>query len=136
MRHGFRHSCRNSSDLRGEIPESCDPGRHSPGPMALKASVCNTQVPQAALKSRSPLQAMKDWHKLKPKLFRKKPYILAGCDGIAGPPVHRSTSRGVWIFSCHATDTMESLGKPPMICATGPWPLDHAQGHFPACECC
>ena len=44
MRHGFRHSCRNSSDLHGEIPESCDPGRHSTGPMALKASVCNTQV--------------------------------------------------------------------------------------------
>ncbi|MET4130009.1 hypothetical protein ACSSV6_003342, partial [Roseovarius sp. MBR-38] len=30
--------------------------------------------------SRSPLQAMKDWHKLKPQLFRKKPYYLPGCD--------------------------------------------------------
>lgn len=94
MQHGFRHSCRNSSDLRGEIPESCDPGRHSPGPMALKASVCNTLLPQAALKSRSLLQAMKDWHKLKPELFKKKPYILAGCDGIAGVPVHRPIGRG------------------------------------------
>ena len=40
----------------------------------------NTQLPQAALNSKSPLQAMKDWHKLKPELFKKQPYILAGCD--------------------------------------------------------
>jgi hypothetical protein len=26
------------------------------------------------------LQAMKDWHKLKPQLFRKQPYYLPGCD--------------------------------------------------------
>jgi hypothetical protein len=26
------------------------------------------------------LQAMKDWHKLKTKLFRKKPYYLPGWD--------------------------------------------------------
>jgi len=23
---------------------------------------------------------MKDWHKLKPKLFKKQPYYLPGCD--------------------------------------------------------
>jgi len=23
---------------------------------------------------------MKDWHKLKPELFKKRPYQLAGCD--------------------------------------------------------
>jgi len=40
----------------------------------------NTQLPQAALHARSPLQAMKDWHKLKPELFKKRPYQLAGCD--------------------------------------------------------
>jgi hypothetical protein len=32
------------------------------------------------LGSKSPLQAMKDWHKLKPELFRKQPYYLPGCD--------------------------------------------------------
>jgi hypothetical protein len=32
------------------------------------------------LGSKSPLQAMKDWHKLKPQLFRKQPYYLPGCD--------------------------------------------------------
>jgi len=40
----------------------------------------NTQLPQAALHARSPLQAMKDWHKLKPALFKKRPYQLTGCD--------------------------------------------------------
>ena len=40
----------------------------------------NQQLPQSALSSKSPLQAMKDWHKLKPQLFRKQPYYLPGCD--------------------------------------------------------
>ena len=40
----------------------------------------NQQLPQAALASRTPLQAMKDWHKLRPELFRKQPYYLTGCD--------------------------------------------------------
>jgi len=40
----------------------------------------NQQLPQSALGSKSPLQAMKDWHKLKQELFRKQPYYLPGCD--------------------------------------------------------
>lgn len=40
----------------------------------------NQQFPQSALGSRTPLQAMKDWRKLKPALFQKQPYHLAGCD--------------------------------------------------------
>ena len=40
----------------------------------------NQQLPQAALASRTPLQAMKDWHKLRPELFKKQPYYLTGCD--------------------------------------------------------
>ena len=40
----------------------------------------NQQLPQSALGSKSPLQAMKDWYKLKPELFKKQPYILPGCD--------------------------------------------------------
>jgi hypothetical protein len=40
----------------------------------------NQQLPQSALCSKSPLQAMKDWHKLKPELFKKQPYYLPGCD--------------------------------------------------------
>ena len=40
----------------------------------------NQQLPQSALASRTPLQAMKDWHKLRPELFKKQPYYLTGCD--------------------------------------------------------
>jgi len=32
------------------------------------------------LGSKTALQAMKDWQKFKPELFKKKPYYLPGCD--------------------------------------------------------
>jgi len=38
----------------------------------------NQQRPQSAIGSKPPLQAMKDWHKLRPELFRKQPYYLTG----------------------------------------------------------
>ena len=38
------------------------------------------QLPQSVLGSRTPLQAMKNWHKLKPELFKKSPYQLPGRD--------------------------------------------------------
>jgi hypothetical protein len=40
----------------------------------------NQELPQSALASRTPLQAMKDWHKLRSELFKKQPYYLTGCD--------------------------------------------------------
>ena len=40
----------------------------------------NTQFPQSALGSRTPMQAMKDWHKSNPKLFIKRPTNHPGCD--------------------------------------------------------
>ena len=40
----------------------------------------NQQLLQSALGSKTPLQAMKDWHKLKPELFNKQPYYRPGCD--------------------------------------------------------
>ena len=40
----------------------------------------NQQLPQSALGSKAPLQAMKDWHKLKSNLLNKQPYYLPGCD--------------------------------------------------------
>jgi hypothetical protein len=46
------------------------------------ARLTNQQLPQSALGSKSPLQAMKDWHKFKPQPFRKQPYYLPGCDTI------------------------------------------------------
>lgn len=39
----------------------------------------NQQLPQSALGSKTPLQAMQDWHKLKPELFKKQSYYLPGC---------------------------------------------------------
>ena len=38
----------------------------------------NQQLPQSALGSKTPLQAMRDWHGLKPDLFRKQPHYLTG----------------------------------------------------------
>jgi len=32
------------------------------------------------LGSKPPLQAMKDWYKLRPDLFKKQPYYRPGCD--------------------------------------------------------
>ncbi len=40
----------------------------------------NQQLPQSALGSKSPLQAMKDWHRLRSELFPKQPYCLPGGD--------------------------------------------------------
>jgi hypothetical protein len=51
----------------------------------------NQQLPQSALGSKTPLQAMKDWHKLKPQLFRKQPYHLPGCDSYIKPTSTQSS---------------------------------------------
>lgn len=40
----------------------------------------NQQLPQSVLGSKPPLQAMKDWYKLKLGLFKKQPYYRPGCD--------------------------------------------------------
>ena len=40
----------------------------------------NHQFPQSALKSRTPVQAMKDWYKTHPHLFHKRSYDRPGCD--------------------------------------------------------
>jgi transposase InsO family protein len=40
----------------------------------------NTQIPQSALKARTPVLEMKEWYSRKPELFRKPPYYLTGCD--------------------------------------------------------
>ncbi|MEO9149024.1 MAG: integrase core domain-containing protein, partial [Burkholderiaceae bacterium] len=40
----------------------------------------NHQLPQSALKSRTPLQTMKDWYATHPHLFHKRPCDRPGCD--------------------------------------------------------
>ncbi|CUH39447.1 Integrase core domain protein [Jannaschia seosinensis] len=49
----------------------------------------NQQLPQSALASKAPLQAMKDWHKIKPELFKKQPYYLPRCDRSSSPLLRR-----------------------------------------------
>ena len=40
----------------------------------------NQQLPQSALGNKSPLQAVKDWYKIRPELLKKQPYYRPGCD--------------------------------------------------------
>ena len=40
----------------------------------------NSQLPQSALKGRTPVSALKDWQRHRPELFRKRVYNHAGCD--------------------------------------------------------
>ncbi|WCM91757.1 IS481 family transposase [Acidovorax sp. NCPPB 2350] len=40
----------------------------------------NHQLPQSALGSKTPMQAVKDWYQEHPDLFHKRPYDRPGCD--------------------------------------------------------
>lgn len=40
----------------------------------------NHQLPQSALKSKTAMQAMKEWYQTHPYLFHKRPYDRLGCD--------------------------------------------------------
>ncbi len=40
----------------------------------------NHQLPPSALQSKTPMQAMKQWHQTYPDLFNKRPYDRPGCD--------------------------------------------------------
>ncbi|MFT6105131.1 MAG: hypothetical protein ACJA1E_001559 [Paracoccaceae bacterium] len=42
----------------------------------------NQQLPQSALGSKTPLQVIKDWHNLKPGMFKKQPYYRPRCDSL------------------------------------------------------
>ena len=58
--------------MRGRSPFSRTNGVHG--------SLYNTQLPQSALGSRTPMRAMKDWHKSHPHLFVKTPRNRPGRD--------------------------------------------------------
>ncbi len=45
----------------------------------------NHQLPQSALHSKTPIQAMKDWYASHPDLFHKRPYDRPGCDTYINP---------------------------------------------------
>ncbi len=40
----------------------------------------NGQLPQSVLKGRTLVDALKDWQRQRPGLFKKRPYNRAGCD--------------------------------------------------------
>ena len=44
----------------------------------------NGQLPQSVLKGQTPIGALKDWHRQKPELFKKRPYNHAGFDTYGG----------------------------------------------------
>ena len=44
------------------------------------AAVYNHHLPQSALKSKTPIQAMKLWHQSHPHLFNRRPYDRPGSD--------------------------------------------------------
>jgi hypothetical protein len=44
------------------------------------AALYSHQLPQSALKSKTPMRATKDWYASHPHLFLKRPYDHPGCD--------------------------------------------------------
>ena len=50
------------------------------GTLLRYVALYNHQLPQSALGSKTPMQAMKDWYQEHPHLFRKRPYDRPGCD--------------------------------------------------------
>lgn len=48
---------------------------------------------------KTPLQAMKDWHNLKPELFKKQPYYLPECDNYdkANFRINWPSTSGGWV---------------------------------------
>ncbi|MFC0200559.1 integrase core domain-containing protein, partial [Paracoccus rhizosphaerae] len=40
----------------------------------------NGQLPQSVLKGQTPINALKDWQRQRPDIFKKRPYNHAGCD--------------------------------------------------------
>ncbi|MBL3561219.1 integrase core domain-containing protein, partial [Rhodovulum sulfidophilum] len=42
--------------------------------------IYNSQLPQSALRARTPIDALKDWQRQRPELFRRRVYNHAGCD--------------------------------------------------------
>ncbi len=53
----------------------------------------NSQLPQAALKGRAPVAALKDWQRQRPELFRKRVHNHAGCDNEATRPKATASPR-------------------------------------------
>ena len=58
----------------------------------------NSQLPQAALKGLTPIDALNDWRRQRPNLFRKRAYNHAGCDSYMAAVVAVSWNRDLAAF--------------------------------------
>lgn len=69
-----------------ELPMSCVPTASTNSAQDLEQTLMryvalyNHQLPQSALQSKTPMQAMKQWYQTHPELFNKRPYDRPGCD--------------------------------------------------------
>ena len=61
--------------------------------MLRYVTLYNHQLPQSALKSKTLMQAMKDWYKEHSHLFQKRPYDRPGCDIYPNESFWRRTRR-------------------------------------------
>ena len=48
--------------------------------MMRYVALCNHQLPQSALQSKTPMQPIKQWRQTHPELFSKRPYDRPGCN--------------------------------------------------------
>ncbi len=58
------------------------------------------QLPQSALKSSTPVQAMKDWYQTHPHLFYSRPYDRPGCVNQIEHVYNRCASHSNLGFRC------------------------------------
>jgi hypothetical protein len=71
--------------FNGRIADVLNPNRFDSAhdmaqPLTRYVALHNHQLPQSALKSKTPMQAMKDWYATHLRLFRKLPYDRPGCE--------------------------------------------------------
>ena len=84
--HGFQgNRCRATERFNGRISDVPRTNRFDSAldleqTLMRYVHLYNTTLPQSALRSRTPMQAMKDWHKSHPHLFVKSPRNHAGRD--------------------------------------------------------
>ena len=87
--HGLHaNHCRATERFNGRIEEVLRSHHFRSGEelettLHRYVALYNQQLPQSALDSKTPLQAMKDWHQLKPDLFKKQPTTFR--DGTFSP---------------------------------------------------
>jgi transposase InsO family protein len=77
-------------------------------------SLYNQQLPQTALGSKPPIQAMKDWFKSHPELFHRKPYDRPGCDSYVTTAHAVSSALPTTGFRCCADSCAVSV--PTLSC--------------------